>query len=695
MTGRTVSLLVVDDEALNRDMVSRRLLRQGCYNVDVAASGEQALCMVQDKNYDLVLLDQMMPGLNGMEVLARIRERHEPLQLPVIMVTALTDTKHIINALQCGANDYITNPLDFPVALARLEAQLSRKWAEEELRGSQERYALAARGANDGIWDWDLKTSKIYYSPRWIAVLGHEGDEIGDRVEEWLDRVHPGDAARLKSEILAHREGITEHFHSEHRVRHKDGTFRWVLTRGVASRNTEGRAIRMAGSLTDITEGKVADVLTGLPNRLLFAERLSRSIRRAREDGPGYAVLFLDVDRFKLVNDSLGHVVGDQLLIGICERLTKCLRPTFARPGSDLTLSRLGGDEFGVLLEGVSCLSDAEVVAERILKALRPRFQLEGRNVYTSVSIGIALNNEGYKSPEEVVRDADTAMYQAKLLGGSRAAVFDSEMRNRAMARLRIETDLRGAIEGNEFRLQYQPIISLDSFRIVGFEALLRWEHPVMGIVGPKEFVSIAEEVDLMPTIGRWVLEEACRAASQWDRQQTIAPPFVSVNVSAAHLLCGSLVAEVDRILERFALSPAQLRLEVTETALIGDLQIAEEVILQLKERGVLVSIDDFGTGYAGLQYLRKLPVSTLKIDSSFVALMNDEADNFPQAIVTLAHGLGLDVVAEGVETAEDVRRLKSMMCESGQGSYFAKPLDPEEIAAYMRTPANKPETAK
>jgi diguanylate cyclase (GGDEF)-like protein/PAS domain S-box-containing protein len=696
MTGRTASLLVVDDEALNRDMVSRRLLRQGCYNVDVAASGEQALCMVRDNNYDLVLLDQMMPGLNGMEVLTRIRERHEPLQLPVIMVTALTDNKHIINALQCGANDYITKPLDFPVALARLEAQLSRKWAEEELRESQERYALAARGANDGIWDWDLKASKIYYSPRWIAVLGHEGDEIGDRIEEWLDRVHPDDAARLESEILAHREGITEHFHSEHRLRHKDGTFRWVLTRGVASRNTGGQAIRMAGSLTDITEGKVADVLTGLPNRLLFAERLSRSIRRARENGPGYAVLFLDVDRFKVVNDSLGHVVGDQLLIGICDRLAKCLRSTdpITRPGTDPTLSRLGGDEFGVLLEAVGCLSDAEIVAERILNALRPPFQLEGRNVYTSVSIGIALNNEDYKSPDEVVRDADTAMYHAKLLGGSRAAAFDSEMRCRAMARLRIETDLRGAIDGNEFRLQYQPIILLDSFRIVGFEALLRWKHPVMGMVAPKEFVSVAEEVDLMPTIGRWVLEEACRAASQWAMQQEIAPPFVSVNVSAAHLLCGSLVADVDRVLERFALSPAQLRLEVTETALIGDLQIAEEVILQLKERGVLVSIDDFGTGYAGLQYLRKLPVSTLKIDSSFVALMNDEADNFPQAIVTLAHGLGLDVVAEGIETAEDVHRLKSMMCESGQGFYFAKPLDPEEIAAYMRTAANQPEIA-
>lgn len=694
MTRRTASLLVVDDEELNRDMVSRRLVRQGCYKVDVASCGEQALRMVQDKSYDLVLLDQMMPGLNGMEVLARIREQHEPSRLPVIMVTALADNKHIIDALQHGANDYITKPLDFPVALARLEAQVSRKWAEEELRESQERYALAARGSNDGIWDWDLKSGKIYYSSRWISVLGYEAHEIGDQAKEWLDRVHPDDGSRLASDLLAHREGITDHFHSEHRLRHKDGTFRWVLTRGMASRDREGRAVRMAGSLTDITEGKVADALTGLPNRLLFTERLSRSIRRARENGPGYAVLFLDVDRFKVVNDSLGHVTGDQLLIGICERLAKCLRATdlTARPGSDPTLSRLGGDEFGILLESIGDRSDAELVAERLLDVLRPPFQLEGRKVYTSVSIGIALSREDYQRPDEVLRDSDTAMYKAKLLGGSGMAVFDSEMRNRAMARLRIETALHGAIEGNEFRLQYQPIISLDSFRTAGFEALLRWDHPVMGLVPPAEFVSIAEEVGLMSAIGNWVLVEACRDASQWVAQQGLAVPFVSVNVSAKHLLCGSLVAEVDRALARFALPPAQLRIEVTETALIEDLHTAKEVVLQLKERGVLVSIDDFGTGYAGLQYLRKLPVSTLKFDSSFVALMKDGVDNFPQAIVTLAHELGLDVVAEGIETAEDAHRLKSMMCESGQGFYFARPLDSEDVAAYIRTPANKPE---
>jgi diguanylate cyclase (GGDEF)-like protein/PAS domain S-box-containing protein len=692
MTRRSASLLVVDDEAMNRDMVSRRLLRQGCYSVDVAANGEQALRMVQDNSYDLVLLDQMMPGLNGMQVLARIRERHEPLQLPVIMVTALADNKHIIDALQSGANDYITKPLDFPVALARLEAQLSRKWAEEDLRESQERYALAARGANDGIWDWNLKAGTIYYSPRWMAVLGHEVDEIGDRPDEWLERVHADDAARLASDLAAHRNGISDHFHSEHRIRHKDGTFRWVLARGLASRDSEGQAIRMAGSLTDITESKVADALTGLPNRLLFTERLSRSIRRSRDNGTGYAVLFLDVDRFKVVNDSLGHLVGDQLLIGICGRLAKCLQTAApgTRPGSEPTLSRFGGDEFGVLLEAVGGRSDAESVAEQILAALRLPFQLNGRNVYASVSIGIALDNHVYKNSDEVVRDADTAMYQAKLHGGSRVAVFDSEMRSRALARLRIESDLRGALEGNEFRLQYQPIVSLESFRVLGFEALLRWNHPVMGEISPQEFISIAEELNLMSIIGGWVLEEACRHASQWAAQGETAPPFVSVNVSAKHLLSGSLVSEVERVLAKYALPAEQLRIEVTETALIGDLEIAQEVVFQLKDRGVLVSIDDFGTGYAGLQYLRKLPVSTLKIDSSFVALMSEGKDKFPQAIVTLAHGLGLDVVAEGIERAEDVQRLQAMLCESGQGFYFAKPLDPENIAAHMANPAVK-----
>jgi diguanylate cyclase (GGDEF)-like protein/PAS domain S-box-containing protein len=692
MSRRTASLLVVDDEELNRDLVSRRLVRKGCYTVDVAASGEQALQMVEAKTYDLVLLDQMMPGLNGMQVLARIREHHEPSQLPVIMVTALTDSKYITDALQHGANDYITKPMDFPVALARLEAQLSRKWAEEELRESQERYVLAARGSNDGIWDWDLGTGKIYYSPRWLTVLGYDVHEIEDRPEEWLERVHPDDSGRLSSDLLAHREGITDHFHSEHRLRHKDGTFRWVLARGMASRDSKGQAVRMAGSLTDITDSKVADALTGLPNRLLLTERLSRSIRNAQEHGTGYAVLFLDVDRFKVVNDSLGHVAGDQLLIGICQRLVKCLRSTdvVGRPGPDSTLSRLGGDEFGVLLESIRDRSDAEGVAERILEALRPSFHIDGRTVYTSVSIGIALSHGDYQKSEEVLRDSDTAMYKAKLLGGSRVAVFDSEMRNRAMARLKIEAALHGAIAANELQLQYQPIVSLDSSRTIGFEALLRWNHPEMGCVPPAEFVGIAEEVGLMSAIGPWVLEQACRDAAQWIGEEGFDAPFVSVNVSAKHLLSGSLVSEVDRVLASFALPPKRLRIEVTETALIADLQSAKDVVLQLKERGVLVSIDDFGTGYAGLQYLRILPVSTLKIDTSFVALMRDGSDNFPQAIVTLAHELGLDVVAEGIETSEDADRLKSMMCESGQGFYFAKPLGPEAVAAHICNPATR-----
>ena len=693
MNRRNASLLVVDDEALNLDMVSRRLVRQGCYNVDGASSGEQALRMIQDNSYDLVLLDQMMPGLNGMQVLEKIREQHEPSQLPVIMVTALTDSKYIIDALQHGANDYITKPLDFAVALARLEAQLSRKWAEEELRESRERYALAARGSNDGIWDWNLETGKIYYSPRWASILGYEVHEIGDQLEQWIDYVHPDDCDRLASELMAHRDGITDHFHSEHRLRHKDGAYRWALARGIASRDGFGRAVRMAGSLTDITEGKVADTLTGLPNRLLLIERLSRAISRAQSNGPGYAVLFLDVDRFKAVNDSLGHVAGDQLLIGICERIAKCLRVTgfSVRPGCDPTLSRLGGDEFGVLLECVNDRATAERVAERILEALRPSFQINGRDVYTSVSIGIALSSESYQNPEEVLRDSDMAMYKAKVQGGSRIAVFDSEMRTRAMARLTIETGLHEAIKGKQFRLQYQPIISLDSFRTVGFEALLRWKHPVIGAVPPSEFIGIAEEVGLMSAIGRWVLEEACREASKWKTQGALAAPFVSVNVSAKHLLSGSLLTEVDSALEKFALPPAQLRIEVTETALIADLQAAQAIVLRLRERGVLVSIDDFGTGYAGIQYLRNLPVSTLKIDSSFVALMNDETENLPRAIVTLAHELGLDVVAEGIETAEDARRLKSMLCESGQGYYFAKPLDPDQIVEYTRVSVNEP----
>src|SRR6266436_2888873 len=473
--SRPSRLLIVDDNEMNRDMLARRLLRKG-YIVGLAEGAKDLLERVKQDAVDLVLLDIEMPDIGGLDALQKLRERYSAAELPIIMVTAKAQSDDIVKALDLGANDYLTKPIDFPVAVARIGTQLSHKRAQEALKESEERYALAARGSNDGLWDWNLPANVVHFSPRWKAMLGYQESQIGDKPEEWFDRIHDADRERVKEEIAAHQKGLTPHFESEHRVLHKDGTFRWMLSRGVAVHDASGNALRMAGSQTDITEGKVSDPLTGLPNRLLFIDRVGRLIKhKKRRKDHLFAVLFMDLDGFKMINDSMGHLIGDQLLLGVANRLEKCLRSTdtVARLGETFTVARLGGDEFTVLLDDIKDPSDAKRAAERMMKALASPFILGGKEVFTSVSIGIALSSSAYEQPEDILRDADTAMYRAKSLGKARYEVFDA--------------DMRASVERGEFRNFYQPIVALVSGEIAGFEALLRWEHPTRGLLGPAE----------------------------------------------------------------------------------------------------------------------------------------------------------------------------------------------------------------
>jgi diguanylate cyclase (GGDEF)-like protein/PAS domain S-box-containing protein len=438
MTSRLSRILIVDDNEMNRDMLARRLERKG-YQVAMAASAHELMERIKLDSIDLVLLDIEMPEISGLDALKLIRQLYSSIELPVIMVTARNQSDDVVNALDLGANDYLTKPIDFAVALARVGTQLSHKRAQEKLKESEERYALAARGANDGLWDWNLSTNVIYLSARWKAMLGCQEDEISERPEEWFDRIHDGDRERVKQEIAGHHTGQTPHFESEHRVRHKDGTFRWMLSRGVAIRNDAGKPIRMAGSQTDITEGKVSDPLTNLPNRLLFLDRLGRLMRHSKRHPERlFAVLFLDLDGFKTINDSMGHFIGDQLLLGVSKRLENSLRQTdtvarLTQP--TFTLARMGGDEFTVLLDDIKDPGDANRAADRIMKHLSAPFVVGEKEVFTSASIGIALSNPSYQQPEELMRDADTAMYRAKSLGKSRFEVFDSDMRASLLAR--------------------------------------------------------------------------------------------------------------------------------------------------------------------------------------------------------------------------------------------------------------------
>jgi len=602
------------------------------------------------------------------------------------MVTAQADSEHVVQALASGANDYVTKPIDMPVAIARIEAQLCRKAAEQALRESEERYALAARGANDGLWDWNLETTTVYYSPRWKEILGYSEDAIGSQPEEWLERIHPSDIERVRAKLSAHLEGSSGNYECEQRILHKDRGYRWVLTRGVAIRDETGKAVRMAGSLTDITGTKVTDPLTSLPNRTFVTESLEALIERRKQGEDGwFALLFLDLDRFKVVNDSLGHTVGDALLTEVATILSRVVQRLY--PRQEPLLARFGGDEFVILLERAASIADATRLADEILKALRAPVRIEGHPIFVTTSIGVVVCDGTYSSVEEILRDADTAMYHAKARGKSRYEVFDEAMHERAFARLQMEEDLRRAVELGQLVLHYQPKVSLATQEIQDFEALVRWQHPMRGMISPLEFIPLAEETGLIVPIGEWIMREACRQFAEWNRSR---PPGrqipVSVNVSARQFE-PDLVTKISQILSETGLAPACLKLEITESVVMGSPEVAIPLMHQLKKLGVGMKLDDFGTGYSSFSYLHRLPFDTLKIDRSFVTSMEHDTERYEivRAIITLAKNLGLGVVAEGVETVGQADALARLGCELGQGYVFSPPVPAEQARELIK----------
>ncbi len=565
-----------------------------------------------------------------------------------------------------------------------------RRLNEKALRDSQERYALAARGADDGLWDWNLRTGNIYYSSRWKAMIGYADDEITAAPDEWLSRVHPDDIEILQAKISAHVGGASEHFESEHRLRHKDGRHRWLLCRGSALKDENDVVYRIAGSLSDITDRKQIeerlrhdafhDALTGLSNRALLIDRLSHALNRVNRRGDYiFAVLFLDLDRFKMINDSLGHTLGDQLLVTIARRLRECVRP-------DDTVARLGGDEFVVLLDGVQDVEEASTIANRIQESLKSPISLGDHEVVTSASIGIAASSRKYERPEQILRDADLAMYRAKTLGKSRQEIFDGDMQHHMLFRLELETDLRGALDRGELSVYYQPIVSISDGSIVAFEALVRWRHPERGMVPPGIFVPIAEGTGLVIPIGNWILETACRQMKEW-LPNLPADRLVSmhVNLSGRQFRHPDLVENLRATLDRVGLEPNRLGLEITESVVMDNAASAAEMLEQLRSVGVQLQIDDFGTGYSSLSYLHRFPIDTLKIDGSFIRDMLSDQKNVEivRSIAALAHELGMQIIAEGVETADQLAKLRELGCERAQGHFFCEAVPPDSPSLF------------
>jgi diguanylate cyclase (GGDEF)-like protein len=579
---RTEDILIVDDTPDNLHLLSRMLTRQG-YNVRKALSGPMALTAVQTVAPDLILLDIMMPEMDGYEVCQNLKADAKTAEIPIIFLSALDDVLDKVKGFQVGGVDYITKPFQFEEVLIRVQNQLALRAAELEIR-----------------------------------VLNAELE------------------ARVKE-----------------------------------------RTQELEVANTQLLEMALHDSLTGLPNRALLMTDLRRSIHQAKANlNYQFAVLFLDCDRFKVVNDSLGHLVGDELLILIAHRLSCYVKP-------QNTLARLGGDEFAILLTEIPNFHDVTTLSDQILQCFSQPFNLERHEIFMNASIGIVIGNCEYNEPEHLLRDADTAMYRAKALGKGQYHLFDPVMHTAALERLQLETDLRRGIKQEELVVHYQPIVSLITGRISGFEALVRWRHPKRGLIPPGLFIPIAEETGLITAIGYWVLSESCHQLRTWQQQNSIDPNlFVSVNLSVKQFAQPNLLEQIDQVLEHSQLSPDCLKLEITESAIMDNHQDVATILKELRKRRILISIDDFGTGYSSLSYLHSFPVDTLKIDKSFVQRLNLTSENIGliPVIISLAKTMNMNVIAEGIELPEQLKILRELNCGLGQGYFFAKPLPGEEL---------------
>jgi diguanylate cyclase (GGDEF)-like protein/PAS domain S-box-containing protein len=556
-------------------------------------------------------------------------------------------------------------------------------------RGQEERYAVAARGANDGLWDWDLATDTLYCSPRWHAIVGIQDGGDVERPALWFDRVHPDDLPGLKAVLDDHLQGRSDQVTYEARVRDDDGTYRWTLCRGMALRRADGKPYRVAGSLTDISERREAeerrlheslhDPLTGLANRTLFLEWLGQALR---PDLLGrqhcVAVLFLDVDRFKFVNESLGHALGDDLLRETARIVQGCVRDVD-------TVARLGGDELAILIDGLATQDEAVGVADRVREALRRPLAVGDHSVYVTASIGIVLAAADGQPAEHVLRDAETAMYRAKELGRDRYVVFDDSLHGRAIAMLELESDFRLALERDELSLHYQPIVGAIGLTVQAVEALIRWNRPGRGPVVPTELIEFAEQSGLIVPLGEWVLRRAIDQMRDW-QAAGVAPERVAVNLSARQLQQTDLPERIAELLDQAGLDAGCLELELTERVVAEQDDTTMDVLGRLRALGVKLSVDDFGTGYSSLAYLTRFPVSTVKVDRAFLEDIQDDQvkQAIVQAVTTLAHAIGMHVVAEGIETTEQLALARSLGCDEVQGYLVSKPLPADEATVWL-----------
>ncbi len=647
------------------------------------ASVQQALRLLNDQTVALCLLRASA----GVEAITRLSSHRceNGVDRPVVVIGESAEDERLSYA--AGAADFIfVENLTSALLTRVLIHALKLREQEIMLSRTRQRFALAIAGSSDGIWEWDRGRGRVFLSARWLEIMGvHDVDQGEHEPALWFDRVHDADRSCFDRVLESHLEGATPHFECEFRARREDGSFRWLRVRGVGARAASGEVRRLSGSLTDIHAQKTSqlryqhaalhDTLTGLPNRAYFTRQLKRVFRDyVRGSTPLFAVLFLDLDRFKLINDSLGHAAGDLLLTSLSARLIPCVQAID-------TIARIGGDEFSLLLERLSSEDDAQRVAEQIQRALEQPFIVEGHEVVMSCSIGIAFADRRYKQAEHMLRDADNALFAAKGSGGAQYRIFSPDMHSRSVSMLKLESEMRRGIDAGEFELYYQPIIALGTGRIAGLEALVRWNSPRRGMVSPGQFIPLAEDTGIILGLGRWVLREACRYGSKLVEifGRGAAPP-INVNVSRRQLRA-AFVDEVLDTMDAFPLARDIIRFEITESTLMREGHDSG-TLRALRSMGIELHIDDFGTGYSSLASLASMEVSGLKVDRSFVERMehDERSAMIVQTIVSLAESLQMRVTAEGIETEAQRQALERLNCAFGQGYLFARPMPGAEL---------------
>lgn len=691
-------VLVIDDDPVIRHL-TRTALEESGHSVHECPDGTEALSSFLHTKPDVVLLDVLLPGMDGFAVCQVIRSRPEGQTVPIVMMTGLDDIDSIHKAYGAGATDFITKPINWQILAYRVHYIFRSSKAFMDLRTSEARLSQAQQLARMGSWEWNPILDQVLLSEPCRLVLDLPSVSIVRDISSLIAAIHPRDRQYLRKALDALMER-GKPMSIDCQIAADEGDKRFIHLEAEVHRNEAERSALVTGTVQDISDRKRSeerirylayyDSLTGLPNRVLFKEHLKRALAIAEQHKRYLAVLFLDLDRFKGINDSLGHDIGDLLLQQVADRLQQRVRPydTISREPDDQKdsmIARLGGDEFTILLEGIATPEIAARVARRVIETLDAPFELNGNEAFISCSIGISIYPHDGVELDALLKNADVAMYCAKDLGRSTFQFYTQEMNSASLQRLILETHLRKALEKEELSLSYQPLVDSATHRIVGLEALIRWHNQELGWVSPADFIPIAEDTGLVIALDRWVISTVFRQLETWKREQ-IPLVRVAVNLSAKHFTKNNLHDTIGLIRGSSDISRSYLGLEITEGVLMKHTEEAIDALQILKELGVAISIDDFGTGYSSLSYLTRFPFHTLKIDRSFVSKINDnpESASVVSAIIALSRSLHKGVVAEGVETTAQLDYLKESGCTLIQGYLFSRPLPEHEIRCLL-----------